>query len=122
MKVKYHKPEEAIRFLRQAELEMAGGAAVQEVCRRLGINPGTLWRWLQSAVPAGLRTLGDDDVSADINRFHRLRDGLYLGDQCCTCVFDRRGKWMRFNPSDFDTDEKFHKEMDATIVRMIEEK
>jgi hypothetical protein len=21
-----------------------------------------------------------------------LRDGLYLGDQCCTCVFDRRGK------------------------------
>jgi len=45
VKVKYHKPEEAIRSLRQAELEMAGGASVQEVCKRLGINPGTLWRW-----------------------------------------------------------------------------
>ena len=45
MKLKYHTPEEAIRSLRQAELEMAGGATAQEVCRRLGINPGTLWRW-----------------------------------------------------------------------------
>ena len=31
-------------------------------------------------MPAGLCTLGDDDVRAHINRFHRLRDGLYLGD------------------------------------------
>ena len=45
MKVKYHTSAEAIRNLRQAELEMAGGATVQEVCKRLGINPGTLWRW-----------------------------------------------------------------------------
>ena len=45
VKGKYHTPEEAIGKLRQAELEMAGGASVQEVCRRLGINPGTLWRW-----------------------------------------------------------------------------
>lgn len=45
VKLKYHTPEEAIRSLRQAELEMAGGATAQEVCRRLGINPGTLWRW-----------------------------------------------------------------------------
>jgi putative transposase len=45
VKLKYHTPEEAIRSLRQAELEMAGGATAQEACKRLGINPGTLWRW-----------------------------------------------------------------------------
>jgi putative transposase len=45
VKVKYHTPHEAIRKLRQAELELAGGATVQEVCGRLGINPGTLYRW-----------------------------------------------------------------------------
>ncbi len=45
MKLKYHSAHEAIRLLRQAELELAGGASVQEVCRRLGINPGTLYRW-----------------------------------------------------------------------------
>ena len=45
MKSRYHKPEEMIRGIRQAELEMAGGATVQEVCQRLGINPATLWRW-----------------------------------------------------------------------------
>jgi len=49
-------------------------------------------RRARSAVPTGLRTLSDDDVGADINRFHRLCDGLYLGDQRCARVFNRRGK------------------------------
>ena len=38
----------------------------------------------------------------------------------CYFVFDRHGKWTRFNPSDFDSDEKFHKEMDATILRSLD--
>ena len=45
MKGKHHTAEQIIRGLRHAELEMAGGATAQEVCKRLGINPGTLWRW-----------------------------------------------------------------------------
>lgn len=40
----------------------------------------------------------------------------------CYFVFDRRGRWLRFNPSDFDTEEQFHKEMDGTILRMLNEK
>lgn len=40
----------------------------------------------------------------------------------CYFVFDRRGKWMRFNPSDFDTEKQFHKEMDGTIERFVNEK
>jgi transposase-like protein len=42
---KYHRPEEVIRALRQSELELAGGASVLEVCGRLGVNPGTFYRW-----------------------------------------------------------------------------
>lgn len=39
----------------------------------------------------------------------------------CYFVFDRRGKWMRFNPSDFDTEAQFHKEMDGTILKLLSE-
>jgi transposase-like protein len=45
VKGKHHTAEQIIRDLRQAELEMAGGVTAQEVCKRLGVNPGTLWRW-----------------------------------------------------------------------------
>jgi putative transposase len=45
VKLKYHKPEEVIRSLRQAELELAGGASVLEVCKRLGVTAGTFYRW-----------------------------------------------------------------------------
>ena len=33
------------------------------------------------AVPAGLRTLGDDDLGADLERARRVRHGLDLADQ-----------------------------------------
>jgi transposase-like protein len=45
VKAKYHRPEEAIRKLREAEMQLAGGASVLEVCQRLGVNPGTFYRW-----------------------------------------------------------------------------
>jgi hypothetical protein len=55
----------------------------------------------RSAVPAGLRTLGDDDVGADINCFHRLCDGLYLGDQRCA----GRSSWQTLlRAAIFDSD------------------
>jgi transposase-like protein len=45
MNRKYKTPEQVIRALRQAELELAGGASVLEVCQRLAVNPGTFYRW-----------------------------------------------------------------------------
>jgi putative transposase len=42
---KYRSAEDVIRALRQSELELAGGASVLEVCKRLGVNPGTFYRW-----------------------------------------------------------------------------
>ena len=45
MRSKYRNAEQIIRALRESETELAGGAKVQEVCRRLGVNPGTFYRW-----------------------------------------------------------------------------
>ena len=38
----------------------------------------------------------------------------------CYYVFDRRGKWMRFDPNEYGDDLK--KKMDETILRMLDEK
>ena len=48
MKGKHHMPEEIIGLLKQAEEDIAGGVTVGEVCRRLQVNQGTLWRWRNS--------------------------------------------------------------------------
>ena len=42
---KRHTPEQIIRKLRQAEAELAAGASVPEVARRLGISEATFHRW-----------------------------------------------------------------------------
>ncbi len=39
----------------------------------------------------------------------------------CYFVFDRRGRWTRFNPTDFDGDE-WQKAMDNAILKMLDEK
>lgn len=38
-------PEQIVRKLRQAEAELAAGASVLEVARRLGISEATFHRW-----------------------------------------------------------------------------
>jgi transposase-like protein len=38
-------PEQIVRKLRQAEAELAAGASVPEVTRRLGVSEATLHRW-----------------------------------------------------------------------------
>ena len=45
MKGKHHKVEQIILLLRQAEQDIASGMTVAEVCRKIGVNQGTLWRW-----------------------------------------------------------------------------
>ena len=42
---KRHTPEQIIRKLRQADAELAAGASVPEVARRLGISEATFHRW-----------------------------------------------------------------------------
>lgn len=42
---KKHTPEQVIRKLREAEAELANGAAVAHVCRKLGVSGPTFHRW-----------------------------------------------------------------------------
>ena len=40
-----HTPEQIVRKLRQADAELAAGASIPEVARRLGISEATFHRW-----------------------------------------------------------------------------
>ena len=44
---KRHTSEQIIRKLRQAEVELAGGLILGQVCQKLGISEQTLHRWRQ---------------------------------------------------------------------------
>lgn len=54
MKRTYHKSEQIIGLLRQAEVELANGQQIQEVSRKLGITEQTYYRWRKEY--GGLRT------------------------------------------------------------------
>jgi transposase-like protein len=45
MKRKRHTPEEIIRKLREAEAQLAAGATVAEVSKKLGVSENTYHRW-----------------------------------------------------------------------------
>ena len=45
MSRKRYSPEQIIRMLREAEVAMAQGQTVGQVCRSLGIVEQTLYRW-----------------------------------------------------------------------------
>jgi len=45
MQRKRHSPEQIIRKLREAEVELGGGAAMADVCKKLGIAEQTYIRW-----------------------------------------------------------------------------
>jgi putative transposase len=42
---KGYSPEQIVRYLREAEGKLAGGAKVPEVARELGISEATFHRW-----------------------------------------------------------------------------
>ncbi len=44
-KKKHHTPEQIIHLLRQAEVELATGQSVPQVCRKLGVSEQTYYRW-----------------------------------------------------------------------------
>lgn len=47
MKRKKHTPEQIVKKLREAELDVAKGAAVADVARKLGVSEQTYYRWKQ---------------------------------------------------------------------------
>ena len=51
---KHHTPEQIIHLLRRAEVELAGGQAVPQVCRKLGVSEQTYYRWRKEY--GGIRT------------------------------------------------------------------
>ena len=42
---KRHTPEQIVRKLREADAELAAGASIPEVARKLGISEATFHRW-----------------------------------------------------------------------------
>jgi transposase-like protein len=54
MAKRHHTPEHIINLLRQAEVELAKGQPVPQVCRKLGLSEQTYYRWRKDY--GGLRT------------------------------------------------------------------
>lgn len=45
MKRKYHRPEQIVTKLRQADAAIASGSTVEQVCKQLGISDATYYNW-----------------------------------------------------------------------------
>jgi putative transposase len=54
MAKKHRTPEQIIHLLRQAEVELAQGQSVPQVCRKLGVTEQTYYRWRKEY--GGIRT------------------------------------------------------------------
>jgi len=44
---KGYKPEQIVRILQDVQVQLASGASVRQLAKQLGVNPGTLCRWLR---------------------------------------------------------------------------
>jgi putative transposase len=53
MRRKRHSPEHVVRKLREAEADLASGAALDQVCKRLGVSEATYHRWKKQYGGAG---------------------------------------------------------------------
>jgi transposase-like protein len=53
MRRKRHSPEQVVRKLREAEADLAAGAALDQVCRKLGVSEATYHRWKKQYGGAG---------------------------------------------------------------------
>ncbi len=54
MSSRKHSTEQIIRKLREAEVELAKGRSVQDVCKQLGVTNQTYYRWRKEY--SGIRT------------------------------------------------------------------
>ena len=53
MRRKRHSPEQVVRKLREAEADLASGAGLDQVCRKLGVSEATYHRWKKQYGGAG---------------------------------------------------------------------
>ena len=44
---KSHRPEQIVRILQDVQVQLTAGASVRQLAKQLGVNPGTLCRWLR---------------------------------------------------------------------------
>lgn len=45
MKKKFHKPEQIVKKLREADAAISSGSTVEQFCRQLGISDATYYNW-----------------------------------------------------------------------------
>ena len=45
MKRKFHTPEQIVKKLREADVAIASGSSVEQVCRQLQISDATYYNW-----------------------------------------------------------------------------
>jgi transposase-like protein len=79
---KRHTTEQIIRKLRQAEVDLAGGLTIGQVCQKLGVSEQTFHRWRNRY--GGVT--GDDakrlrELEAENSRLKRLVAELALDKQ-----------------------------------------
>lgn len=84
--------EQIIRLLREAEVEVAGGKTVGQVCQRLGISEQTFYRWRQQyggvTVDEAKRL---KDLEAENARLKKLVAELALDEQMLQEVLRGKG-------------------------------
>lgn len=84
--------EQIIRLLREAEVEVAGGKTVGQVCQRLGISEQTFYRWRQQyggvTVDEAKRL---KDLEAENARLKKLVAELALDEQMLREVLRGKG-------------------------------
>ena len=86
-----HTPEQVITKLRQAEVDLAAGAPVAQVCQKLGVSEPTLHRWRNQY--GGLKQ--DDakrlkELEAENARLKRLAAELALDKQMLQEVVQKK--------------------------------
>jgi transposase-like protein len=45
MKRKFHTPEQIVKKLREADVAVASGSTVEQVCKQLGVSDATYYNW-----------------------------------------------------------------------------
>jgi len=78
MSSKRHTPEQIINKLRQAEVEIANGATVAQVCKKIGVTEQTYYRWRNEGEDA-LQCRGNGVVSSPVAGVHALSWPNYGG-------------------------------------------
>jgi putative transposase len=90
---KHHNPEQIIAILRDAEIQLAAGQAVGQVCQKHGIAEQTYYRW--RAEYGGMQT--DQlkrlkELETENNRLKRAVADLTLDKQIMKEAIDFLGK------------------------------